>query len=65
MKNFLRRLIRFVNDPRYGVFYSTPAVSPKEYWNAIDRRTVAFQLSVGADPEPGAGPYWDVAYWKF
>src|SRR5260370_28811476 len=65
MKSSFRRLIRFVNDPRYRVFYSPPPVSPKEYWDAIDARTLAYQLSVGADPEPGAGLYWDVAYWEF
>ena len=62
MKNFLRRLLRFVNDPRYGIFYSRWSVSPKEFWDAIDARTLAYQLSVGADPKPGVTPYCTTAY---
>jgi len=65
MKNFLRRLVRFVNDPRYGVFYPRWPVSPKEFWDAIEARTLAYQLSVGADPKPGVAPYGTRAYRQF
>ncbi len=65
MKNFLRRLARFVNDPRYGVFYSRWPVSPKEFWDAIEARTLAYQRSVGTDPNPGVTPYCTTTYREF
>ena len=65
MKNFLRRLVRFVNDPRDRASCSRWPVSPKEFWDAIEARTLAYQLFVGADPKPGVTPYCTRAYRQF
>lgn len=62
MKNFLRRLVRFVNGPRHWAFYSPRPYSPKEFWEAVDARTLAHQISVGTHPKPGIGPYRPTAY---
>jgi hypothetical protein len=35
MKNFFRRLIRFVNDPRYRIFYSPRTEDYLKVWDAL------------------------------
>ena len=62
MKNFLRRLVRFLNDPRYRVFSSRRPISPKEFWVALDARTLTHQVSVRANPKPEVRPFCTMAY---
>ena len=62
MKNFFRRLVRFVNDPHGRAFYSRRPVSPKEFWEALNAHIPAHPFSVGSDPKPGLRLDFTTAY---
>jgi len=61
LKNFFRRLVCFVNDPRYGLFYSPGPEAYKRVWEAVVGDSLTRPFSVG-DPKPGIRPFFTTSY---
>ena len=62
MKNFLRRLFRFVNDPRYGLFYSPTPEAYKKAWESVVGDSLKQPFSLRTDPMPGDRPSFKTAF---
>ena len=62
MKNFLRRLFRFVNDPRYGIFYSPTPEAYKKAWESVVGDSLKQPFSLRTDPLPGYRPSFKTAF---
>jgi len=54
MKNFFRRLFRFVHDPRYGFCYSPSPEECKKAWESVIGDSFTRPFSLGA-PKPETG----------
>jgi hypothetical protein len=62
VKNFLRRLFRFVNDPRYGIFYSPTPEAYKKAWESVVGDSLKQPFSMRTDPMPGDRPSFKTAF---
>jgi prolipoprotein diacylglyceryltransferase len=62
VKNFLRRLFRFVNDPRYGLCYSPTPEAYKKAWESVVGDSLKQPFSLIRDPMPGDRPSFKTAF---
>jgi hypothetical protein len=62
VKSFLRRLFRFVNDPRYALCYSPSDEEYKKAWESVVGDSLTRPFSSRTDPEPRTRPSFVEAY---
>jgi hypothetical protein len=62
VKYFLRRLFRFVNDPRYGLFYWPTPDAYKKALDSVVGDSLKQPFSLSVDPMPGDRPSFKTAF---